>query len=115
MDDGAVPKVGEPTGVVVVRDDPLPWREVAASTDVDRAARVVAKAANRLRRLESEAELAFREWVAAQAQAKEAGLPVEVELGPGLQAALSEHRQRLARIEAQAIAREEMGTRRGAP
>jgi hypothetical protein len=82
--------------------------EIAQITDIDRVAKTAAVSANRIRRLEAEAELAFREWIQAQAHAEEAGLVIDLKVGPGISAALSEFKQRQSKADAKEIAREEM-------
>jgi hypothetical protein len=83
--------------------------DIAQTTDIDRVTRQVAAAGNRIKRLEAEAELAFSEWVKAQAAAEEAaGLVVDLKVGPGMSAALAEFKQRRSKAEAKEIAAEEM-------
>jgi hypothetical protein len=82
--------------------------EIAQTTAIDRVTRMAAAAGNRMKRLEAEAELAFREWIEAQQASEEAGLVVDLKLGSGIAAALSEFKQRRERAEAKEIAREEM-------
>ena len=82
--------------------------EIAQTSDIDRATKVIAAAGNRIKRLEAEAELAFREWLEAQAVAADVGLVIDLKVGAGIAAALSEFKQRRERVEAKAIAKEEM-------
>jgi len=81
--------------------------ELASVTDIDRVTRMVAEAANRMKTLESEAEGAFRTWLEVQAEAEAAGLVVDLKVGAGIAAALSEFKQRRERAAAKEIVDEE--------
>lgn len=83
--------------------------DIAKTTDIDRAARVMADAANRLRRLESDGQLTFNALLDAQDIASQAGVTFDVSMGAGLAAWLSEYKQRAGRDEARRIAAAELG------
>lgn len=68
--------------------------DVARMTDVDRATKVVAEAANAMKRLDRECDSTFKTWVEAQVVADEVGLVVDLKVSSGLSAHLSEYKQR---------------------
>ncbi len=71
------------------------------------AIRQLARAADRMRRLEEETELAFPEWVKAQAEMESVGLVCDIQLKPGIAAALSSWKQTQAGEAGRAVARED--------
>jgi hypothetical protein len=81
--------------------------DIAQMTDIDRVSKILAQAANRMKRIDAECEGAFRTWLDAQAAADEAGLVADLKVSPGLAAHLADYKQRQTISEGQDVARDE--------
>lgn len=81
--------------------------ELATLTRPDAALRAYAKAVNRLKQLEQEAEMAFAEYQHAQDACHQEGITADLQLTPGMAAAHSAWKQARDRSEARTIAHDE--------
>lgn len=77
--------------------------EISKVTQIDRVTRMLAEAANDMRKLESLAERVFPAWIKAQEEAQSQGMVADLKLTPGMTVALADYKQRLQKAEAREV------------
>lgn len=85
--------------------------DVAQMTREDVVGRQIARAVDRIRKLEREASSAFDELLAAQESATEINVTIDVGMQPAIAAAFSEHKRGIVEAQGREIAHLDAGRR----